>query len=191
MTAALNILRDDAARRTAISSHDQSLLVEAGAGSGKTAVMAGRIAAMLAKNAAPKSIAAVSITELAASELLVRVRDFVSELVAGTIPTELKIAFAGGLSEQHKAHLAEAAAHIDEITCSTIHGFCQRLIKPYPVEAESIPARASWIAIRPTSLSIEIVEAWLPERLSGTEGGLIAEMVLYNPNETVGLIRNT
>ena len=72
MTAALKILRDDAARRTAISSHDQSLLVEAGAGSGKTAVMAGRIAAMLAQGAVPKSIAAVTFTELAASELLVR-----------------------------------------------------------------------------------------------------------------------
>lgn len=72
MTAALKILRDDAARRTAISSHDQSLLVEAGAGSGKTAVMAGRIAAMLAHGAVPKSIAAVTFTELAASELLCR-----------------------------------------------------------------------------------------------------------------------
>jgi ATP-dependent exoDNAse (exonuclease V) beta subunit len=74
----------------AISAHDRSILVEAGAGSGKTAVMAGRIAAMLAEGIAPKSIAAVTFTELAASELLIRVRDFVAELAAGTIPTELR-----------------------------------------------------------------------------------------------------
>lgn len=188
MTAALKILRDDAARRTAISSHDQSLLVEAGAGSGKTAVMAGRIAAMLAQGAVPKSIAAVTFTELAASELLVRVRDFVSELVAGTIPTELKIAFPNGLSEQHKAHLAEAAAHIDEITCSTIHGFCQCLIKPYPVEADIDPGASVMDRNQADLAFIEIVDAWLRERLSGAEGGLIAEMVLYSPGETVGLI---
>ena len=32
-----NVLKDDGARRDAISLHDQSILVEAGAGSGKTA----------------------------------------------------------------------------------------------------------------------------------------------------------
>ena len=37
-------LADDAARRTALTALDRSLLVEAGAGSGKTAVMARRIA---------------------------------------------------------------------------------------------------------------------------------------------------
>ena len=56
------------------------LLILAGAGSGKTAVMAGRLAVMLAEGIAPKSIAAVTFTELAASELLIRVRDFVGDL---------------------------------------------------------------------------------------------------------------
>src|SRR3546814_14002884 len=35
---------------------------------------------------------------------------------------------------------------------------------------------------------IESVETWLREQLSGGEGGIIAEMVLPNPGETVGLI---
>ena len=37
-------LADDEARRLAIAVHDRSFLVEAAAGSGKTAVLAGRIA---------------------------------------------------------------------------------------------------------------------------------------------------
>jgi len=49
MTIAAKSLADDGARRVAISAHSRSMLVEAGAGSGKTAVMAGRIAAMLAE----------------------------------------------------------------------------------------------------------------------------------------------
>ena len=188
MTAVTKDLRDDAARRNAISMHDCSILVEAGAGSGKTAVMAGRIAIMLAEGIAPKSIAAVTFTELAASELLTRVRDFVSDLAAGRIPPELRIALLGGLSDTQKAHLATASAAIDEITCSTIHGFCQRLIKPYPVEADIDPGARVMDRNQADLAFIEIVEAWLREQLSGGEGGIIAEMVLHNPGETVGLI---
>jgi ATP-dependent exoDNAse (exonuclease V) beta subunit len=188
MTAANKTLRDDAARRDAISAHDRSILVEAGAGSGKTAVMAGRIAVMLAEGIPPKSIAAVTFTELAASELLIRVRDFVSDLASGTIPTELRIALPGGLSVAQSVNLAAASAAIDEITCSTIHGFCQRLIKPYPVEADIDPGASVMDRNQADLAFIEIVETWLREQLSGGEGGIIAEMVLQNPGETVGLI---
>ena len=88
MTDANRILSDDLERRTAIANHDQSILVEAGAGSGKTAVMAGRIASMLAEGLPPKSIAAVTFTELAASELLIRVRNFVCLLYTSPSPRD-------------------------------------------------------------------------------------------------------
>ena len=139
MSSVSKALKDDGARRDAISLHDRSILVEAGAGSGKTAVMAGRIAAMLAEGVTPRSIAAVTFTELAASELLSRVREFVADLSAGTIATELRVALPDGLSQTHRDNLAAASAAIDEITCSTIHGFCQRLIKPSPAEADIDP----------------------------------------------------
>ena len=188
MTTVTTALSDDAARSAAIGNHDRSILVEAGAGSGKTAVMAGRIAAILAEGIAPKSIAAVTFTELAASELLVRVRDFVSDLAVGAIPTELRIAFPDGLSDAHMVNLAAASDSIDEITCSTIHGFCQRLIKPYPVEANIDPGASVMDSNQADLAFIEIVETWLREQLSGSEGGIIAEMVLHDPAETVGLI---
>ena len=188
MTHANRILSDDLERRTAIANHDQSILVEAGAGSGKTAVMAGRIASMLAEGLPPKSIAAVTFTELAASELLIRVRNFVSELSANDIPTELKTAFPDGLSESHKVNLAAASDNIDEITCSTIHGFCQRLIKPYPVEADIDPGASVMDRNQADLVFMEIVETWLREHLSGDGSGIIAEMVLHSPGETVGLI---
>lgn len=86
MSAVLRTLRDDDSRLRAMAIHDRSFLVEAGAGSGKTAVMAGRIAMMLAAGIAPKHIAAVTFTELAASELLLRVREFVAALTDGEIP---------------------------------------------------------------------------------------------------------
>ena len=110
MSAPAKPLADDDARRTAMAVHDRSHLVEAGAGSGKTAVMAGRIAMMLAEGVVPKTIAAVTFTELAASELLLRVREFVDDLNTGTIPVELRIALPNGLSEAHRQNLAAAIA---------------------------------------------------------------------------------
>lgn len=188
MNAPLKPLADDVARRTAIAVHDRSFLVEAGAGSGKTAVMAGRIAMMLAEGIAPRTIAAVTFTELAASELLIRVRDFVGELVAGRIPAELRVALPHGLSEDQRRNLAAASVTIDEITCSTIHGFCQRLIKPYPVEADIDPGAGVMDRDQADLAFAEIVEIWLREELADDVGGLLAEMVLQDPGETVGLI---
>ena len=189
MAARRQALADDAARRDAIAVHDRSFLVEAGAGSGKTAVMAGRIAMLLAEGIAPKHIAAVTFTEFAASELLIRVRAFVGTLAAGEIPTELRVALPDGLSDEQRRNLAAADAALDEMICSTIHGFCQRLITPYPVEADIDPGAAVMDRDQADLAFAELIEAWLREELAGEAGGLLAELVLHDPVATVGLIR--
>lgn len=182
------ILKDDDARRDAISLHDRSILVEAGAGSGKTAIMAGRIAAMLAEGVPPRSIAAVTFTELAASELLSRVREFVTDLSGGNITAELRVALPDGLSQAQRDNLTAASAAIDELTCSTIHGFCQRLINPYPAEADIDAGAGVMDPGQADLIFLEIVDDWLRKRLSGDQGGILAEMVLHSPDETVALI---
>ena len=183
-------LADEGPRRAAIAIHDRSFLVEAGAGSGKTAVLAGRIAMLLAEGVEPKFIAAVTFTEFAASELLIRVREFVTELAAGRIPAELRAALPDGLSDDQRSHLSAANEAIDEITCSTIHGFCQRLITPYPVEADIDPGATVMDRDQADLGFLEIVDTWLREELSGEASGLLAELVLQDPGGTVGLIRN-
>lgn len=62
-------LADIAARLRALTELDSTLLVEAAAGTGKTALMAGRVTMLLANGAEPGSIAAITFTELAASAL--------------------------------------------------------------------------------------------------------------------------
>ena len=189
MAARRLTLSDDTARREAVAVRDRSFLVEAGAGSGKTAVMAGRIAMLLAEGIAPNSIAAVTFTEFAASELLIRVRSFVSALAADDIPVELRSALPGGLSEEQCGNLARADSALDEMTCSTIHGFCQRLIAPYPVEADIDPGAAVMDRDQAELAFAEIVDDWLREELGGEEGGLLAELVLHDPDATIALIR--
>ncbi len=188
MSSVSKVLNDDGARRDAISHHDRSILVEAGAGSGKTAVMAGRIAIMLAEGVPPREIAAVTFTELAASELLSRVHDFVTDLSGGRIAPELRVALPNGLSQAQRDNLATASAAIDDITCSTIHGFCQRLIKPYPAEADIDPGASVMDRNQADLAFLEIVDVWLREHLSGDQGGILAELVLHSPGETVMLI---
>ena len=66
-------LPDAAARQRALLDYDTTLLVEAGAGSGKTALMAGRVALMLAHGILPRDVVAITFTEAAAAELLERI----------------------------------------------------------------------------------------------------------------------
>ena len=159
-------LADDDARRAAIAVHDRSFLVEAGAGSGKTAVLAGRIAMLLAEGVTPRSIAAVTFTEFAASELLIRVREFVGALADGDIPTPLRVALPDGLSEDQRRDLVAASDALDENTCSTIHGFCQRMISPYPVEADIDPGAAVMDRDQAELAFREITDAWLRKELT-------------------------
>ncbi|AWN42587.1 UvrD-helicase domain-containing protein [Methylobacterium durans] len=187
MTAHDRGLADAAQRALAVTAHDRSLLVEAGAGSGKTALMAGRIAMLLASGAVPGAIAAVTFTELAASELLERVGEVVGRLVEGQVPEELRVVLPDGLSPVQRSHLAAAGEHLDELACTTIHGFCQRLVKPYPVEADIDPGARIADEAEADGIFQDLRDEWLRESLSG-RGGLIAEMVLADPDAGLSAI---
>ena len=131
----------------------------------------------------------MTFTEFAASELLIRVRAFVRALAAGDIPVELRAALPDGLSEEQRGNLARVDAALDEMTCSTIHGFCQRLITPYPVEADIDPGAAVMDRDQAELAFTEIGDNWLREELADEEGGLLAELVLHDPDATIALIR--
>lgn len=188
MTAVSRSLPDQANRIVAMTAHDRSLLIEAGAGSGKTAIMGGRIAMMLVSGIRPRSIAAVTFTELAASELLARVRQFVEELSAGRIPVELASVIHGALDAQQNANLRRASQEIDELSCSTIHGFCQKLIKPYPAEASIDPGASVADRNDADFAFMDLRDAWIRDRLGANGSQLLIEMVAVDPGETVAAI---
>lgn len=182
-------LADSGARLKAVADHQSTFMVEAGAGSGKTSIMAGRIALMLADGIQPRNIAAVTFTELAASELLGRVRELVHQLAEGYVPKELRAALPEGPLDEHLLALAAANAQIDEIACSTIHGFCQQLIKPYPVEANIDPG-ANVMDPQLADLAFaDVTDRWIRETLNQDSGDLLSQMVLRDIGGTLSLLR--
>jgi ATP-dependent exoDNAse (exonuclease V) beta subunit len=198
-------LPDAGARQRALLDYDATLLVEAGAGSGKTALMAGRVALMLAHGIRPRDIVAITFTEAAAAELLERIERFVTSLKAGTVPPELELALPTGLPEDRRAAIATAAEALDEITCTTIHGFCQQLIKPYPIEAGIDPGATIVDPVAADLAYQDLMTAWLSARFGrargddglgrippmqglGGEDDFFAELLAIEPDDVVTLI---
>jgi exodeoxyribonuclease-5 len=183
-------------RHRAVREIGSSFIVEAGAGSGKTSVLAARVICMLASGIDPKNIAAITFTEAAASELLGRVRKGIEFCLAWEAPqeigVELKTAFTDVITDEQKANLQRAQHAIGSLTISTIHGFCQKLIKPYPVEANIDPG-ATIIAGQDADLAFDdVFEKWLREELTEEKGrdSLIAAMIMHDPGRALPAIRS-
>jgi exodeoxyribonuclease-5 len=185
-------LADESNRSRALTDLGSTLLVEAGAGTGKTALLAGRIAILLASGSEPKTIAAITFTEMAASELSVRIDDYVRRLLSGDTPPEMAAVLPNGLSKEQRVTLEAARQNLDELTCTTIHGFCLRLINPYPVQSGLDPG-ATPMDESSAELSYKTVfEEWLRERLNveDSSGDPLAECILLDPEEGVKYIRS-
>jgi ATP-dependent exoDNAse (exonuclease V) beta subunit len=189
MGRAMKPLPDATARFAALTAIDRSLLVEAGAGSGKTALMAGRVAVLFANGVQPKHVAAVTFTEFAASELLQRITGFAVALARGEVPHELELAFPSGICAEQQAQAQRACNAIDQLTCTTIHGLAQRLIKPYPAEADMDPGAEIIDPAEADLAFTELYEAWLKKHLAGNdEHGLLAELVLADEQNALKLL---
>ena len=175
-------LADQAARLRAMTDLDSSMLVEAGAGSGKTSVMAARVTKMLAAGVAPKNIAAVTFTEKAAGELMGRICRFVDDAASQKLRPELAAAFSPAPTAAEIANLKLARERLGELTATTIHGFCQRLIRPYPVEADMDPGARLLDPAEADLMAEDLFDRWIRRKLSGGAGGdLVADIVAADP----------
>ncbi|MFZ5682455.1 MAG: UvrD-helicase domain-containing protein [Pseudomonadota bacterium] len=180
-------LADTAARLRALTELDSTLLVEAAAGTGKTALMAGRVTMLLAHGAEPGSIAAITFTELAASALGARVQRYVDDLLAGRVPEPLQSALPEGLTETQQAALSAAADKLDELTATTIHAFCQTIITSYAVEADIDPGARILDAAQAEATFDAVFEQWFRRRLNGISAAddPVTALSRYDPHHVV------
>lgn len=116
-------------------------LVEAGAGTGKTYNIASLfIRVLLEKRLLPSQILVLTYTEAATVELKSRLRSRIKEaiLVLQGAETEddFLLKLASRCTDGDLDHLKNALYHFDEAAVSTIHGFCQRLLKERSLQFE-------------------------------------------------------
>lgn len=120
-------LADAAARKTIEQCLDLNLLVEAGAGSGKTYSLAHRMAAgIVSGKYIVEEMAAVTFTRKAAAELRGRFQ----------LALESRLDAASG---EERRRIETALGSLEHLFAGTIHAFCAHLLRERPVEANIAP----------------------------------------------------
>jgi ATP-dependent exoDNAse (exonuclease V) beta subunit len=159
---AVTVLVDQAERERIRTSLDETLIVEAAAGTGKTSELVARLVNVLAEGRGDvQSIAALTFTEKAAGELKLRLR-------AGLEEARQRAAADGARYRR----LEEAIAHLEEARVSTIHGFCNDLLHERPVEARVDPGFEVLAEPQAEALYRRAFDAWLTETLESPPEGL-------------------
>jgi ATP-dependent exoDNAse (exonuclease V) beta subunit len=160
---------DAEARLRAQSSFARPLVLEAGAGTGKTATLVARIvawclgpgwrraAAEVAAQAARTlggeapaaeriaarvldGVVAITFTEAAAAEMAGRVAQALADVRRGTLPKGLLPEALAGAEGEAEARAAALVVALDHLVVATIHAFCRRLLADAPLEAGLHPA---------------------------------------------------
>ncbi|HVO29321.1 MAG TPA: UvrD-helicase domain-containing protein, partial [bacterium] len=172
-------LADEAAREDARRALGESLLVEAGAGTGKTTLIVERIANLVEAGVPIERVVAITFTEKAAGELKLRVRRAL----------ELRSADASR-DDRARALAREALAAIERASISTIHAWCARLLREHPVEAGIDPLFAVLDGSAREALFDRVWDAWLSRELAADRDPPIREVSLYTPEEWLRALRS-
>ncbi len=162
---------DDAARQRIRTSLDESLLVEAAAGTGKTTELIRRTVALIRTGRARvEKLVAVTFTNKAAGELKLRLRQ---ELDHALIEARRN-------SDDHESErLEEAINHLEEARIGTIHSFCADLLRERPVEARIDPAFEDLAELEQRRLFRRAFRRWLEEKL-GQSPAVVRRVLMRN-----------
>src|ERR671914_382189 len=152
----------------AVARRDRSLMVRAGAGTGKTTVLVERFVQAVAEDGAPvEGILAITFTEKAAAEMKARVRARFLEL-----------------GRREEARAAEAA------WISTIHGFCSRVLRAHALSAGIDPAFRVLDELESERVATDAFDAALGAFMGEGEDPQRIEMVAaYTPDRLRDMVR--
>ena len=139
--------QDNEARNTIEHALDETLFVEAGAGTGKTTSLVNRILELVGSGATTlDKVAAITFTEAAAAELRERIR------------TELeRAAENASLSDDRRNLCRQGVEQLDSASIQTLHSFAGSLLQERPLEAGLPPSFDTMDAIE-SDLAFE--ESW-------------------------------
>lgn len=131
-------LADAATRQAALTDFQNNLVVVAGAGSGKTSLLVGRLASALVRlHLEPHQVLALTFTDLAAAEMrqrLVRLLRAVGPWLDGEpIPdaSDLHTIEMLGFRPEDRRRVEEVLAAADRLAVQTFHSFCAGLLRRF------------------------------------------------------------
>ena len=123
------ILSDEKARKQILTDLRHNFLVEASAGSGKTSSLVGRMVALVQSGTySIEQIVAITFTRKAAIEMKERFQEKMESVLMQCKDI------------RGKELLRKALADIEQCYIGTIHSFCARLLREFPIEAGLDPA---------------------------------------------------
>ncbi|HPM76111.1 MAG TPA: UvrD-helicase domain-containing protein [bacterium] len=148
-------LADHAARTHALTCRGENLWIEAGAGTGKTTLLVGRILGLLTDEAQPTPLArlaAITFTEKAAGELKVKLREKIEEKLAA--------------GDAHAEALKQALRDLETAAIGTLHSFARALLTERPLEAGIDPRAEMLDEAANERLLIEVYDRWFDEQVA-------------------------
>ncbi len=134
------------ASKLGVFSPDTSVFVSANAGAGKTSLLTNRVLSLLLHGAQPSSILCLTFTNAAAAEMKSRVQSVLGhwvmasdESLVGALQEILNYTPDARQLRQARSLFASVLEMPDGIRIQTIHGFCQSLLRRFPLEAHISP----------------------------------------------------
>ncbi|HET7710582.1 MAG TPA: UvrD-helicase domain-containing protein, partial [Thermoanaerobaculia bacterium] len=179
-------------RRVAQPPARRNLILDAGAGTGKTTALVGEVLRVLLENEnlAPERIVLVTFTEKAANEIADRIHHALAELQTRLDEGSTGWPFGSQtpvfLVAAHDRARVRAAcerqlARIDRLKSQTIHSFCQSILRQFPVEAGLDPQFTIVEGFERSLLHDQIYDRWIDQetRLSPEPGALAEWDILF------------
>ncbi len=144
---------DRADRQLIADALDETLVVEAAAGTGKTTELVKRIVRLVSTGRATvDQIVAVTFSEKAAGELKLRLREELERARLAAVDAD-------------GSRLERAVQRFEEAHVNTIHGFCADLLRERPVEARIDPSFAVLTEGQSARLFDEAFADWIQREL--------------------------
>jgi ATP-dependent helicase/nuclease subunit A len=153
----------------------RNLVIEAGAGTGKTTAIVGEVLKLMLadENLSPERIVLMTFTEKAAGEIADRVHAALAEVEAQLSGSKTRtIAWPTGSPHPLVQIPADDAtrracraqlSRIHLLRSQTIHSFCQSLLRQFPIEAGLDPQFKIVEGFERTLLHSQLYDAWIDE----------------------------
>jgi len=147
---------DEVARRAAQTIFHRPVVLEAGAGTGKTTALTARVLSWCVgkgwdqemgsrpeleaepdriAGAVLEGVVAITFTEAAAAEMASRIAEGLSRIESGGCPIGLLPEVLPQSSDERRIRARALLGNLDRLTVRTLHGFCLRLLSEAPLES--------------------------------------------------------